>query len=209
MYLAPALDEKLESRKYRLLGAPYYETIVRVLRRAVGEKDLKVRYELFDDFDENEYSVSGLFDMHENSRYVIFNFSKHSNNLWIDSKRWKEFKFLVSQAIQHETIHQYQWQNRDAGDEPVKLDFRNLVGASEEDREYLSDPDEIDAYGHDIAMEIKFYYPKKNPYQILANLDRTKKISSYLYYKNTFKGCDWSNIRKKLLLKTYKWIPHA
>lgn len=209
MFLAPALDEKLESRKYRLLGAPYYETIIRVLRRAVGEKDLKFRYELFDDFSENEYSVSGLYDMSEDSRYVIFNFSNNANSLTINHNRWNEFKFLISQAIQHETIHQLQWQNRDCGDEPVKLDFRSLVGNAEDDKEYLSDPDEIDAYGHDIAMEIKYYYPNKNPYRVLSRIQNTRKIPSYKYYKSTFKGCDWTKIHNKLLTKTYKWIPHV
>lgn len=209
MYLAATLDSKLESRKYRLLGAPFYETIVRVLRRAVGEKDLKFRYELFDDFSPDEYCVSGLYDMHEDSKYVIFNFSKHANSLSIDYNRWKEFKFLISQAIQHEAIHQLQWQNRDGGEDPVKLDFRSLVGNTEDDKEYLSDPDEIDAYGHDIAMEIKFYYPNKNPYKVLSKIQNARKIPSYRYYKNTFKDCEWSKIHNKLLTKTYKWIPHV
>ena len=115
----------------------------------------------------------------------------------------------MSQVCQHETIHQLQWQNRESDEQPCTLDFRNLTGSISEEKEYLSDIDEIDAYGHDIAMEIKYSYPNKDPYEILKTIDSRRKVWSYIYYKKTFKGDDWSNIKNRLLKKTYQWMPHV
>jgi hypothetical protein len=84
-----------------------------------------------------------------------------------------------------------------------------MSSSNEEEKEYLADPDEIDAYGHDIAMEIKFFYPKQDPYEVLNKIGSKRKLWSYNYYKKTFKGDDWSHIKSRLLKKTYQWIPHT
>ena len=115
---------------------------------------------------------------------------------------------LLSQVIQHETIHQLQYQHRDCHD-IAKLDFRDLRGSLNEEREYLADKDEIDAYGHDIAMEIKYHYPGKDPYNILKNISKVRKLPSYNYYKQTFKTTKWSMVKKRLLKKTYNWIKYV
>lgn len=210
MYLAPNIDQVLESNKYRFLGKNEYSSIARRLNIAFGHpKDLRFKFEEFDELHANDYTFAGLYDMTTDKRYVILNVSSNAKTLHINRNDYRTFKFLISQAIQHETIHQLQWQYRDEIDDPVKLDFRNLHGTLSEEREYLSDKDEIDAYAHDIAMEIKFYYPNKNPYDQLNNIDRLRKLPSYNYYKITFKNCRWNRIKKQLLLKTYKWIPHV
>ena len=58
-------------------------------------------------------------------------------------------------------------------------------------------------------MEIKFYYPKKDPYEVLRNISRYKKIWSYNYYKKTFKNDDWSEVKNSLLKKAFQWLPHT
>ena len=147
--------------------------------------------------------------MVEDIKYVVLNFPKQQKHYSVSNENWRDFKFAVSQVCQHETIHELQWQNRDTGGEPCTLDFRNLTGSISEDKEYLADIDEIDAYGHDIAMEIKYSYPNKDPYEILKTIDSRRKVWSYIYYKKTFKGDDWSNIKNRLLKKTYQWMPHV
>lgn len=210
MYLASEIDNILESNKCRFLGVIPYTSLARRLSIAFGfQKDLKFKLETYDDIDSDEFTVSGLYDMTTDKKYIILNVSESQDSLEIDSYSFKMFKFLVSQCIQHETIHQLQWQHRDCVEDPVKLDFRNKIGSINEERVYLSDIDEIDAYAHDIAMEIKFYYPKDDPYQILKKINRVKKIPSYSYYRHTFKDCGWNKIKAMLLLKTYKWIAHV
>lgn len=210
MYLSQQINEVLESNKNRFLGCNSYSAIVRRLGMSFGfPKDLKFRYEQFNDIDEEEFTVSGLYDMTTNKKYVILNFSDTSDKITLNSFSFNQFKFFVSQTIQHETIHQDQWQYRDGTEDPVKLDFRHVVGSLSEEREYLSDIDEIDAYGHDIAMEIKYFYPKDDPFNVLKNINKKRKIPSYGYYKHTFKNTSWSKVKKRLLSKTYKWIPYV
>jgi len=210
MYLAPNIEKVFVENKSKFDGYLTYDTITRRLGKAFDfPKDLKFKIERYGDLKEQEYTVSGLYDMTCDKKYVILNVSKHSNTLNLSGHTYDEFSFLVSQTIQHETIHQNQWQHRDYIEDVVKLDFRNVYGTLSEEREYLSDVDEIDAYAHDIAMEIRFYYPNKDPYTVLRAISRSRKIPSYNYYKRTFGRCDWSAIKKRLLNKTYKWMAYV
>lgn len=212
MYLAGLINDVLESKKDKLIGRSSYFYITSVLNRAFSRKEpFKFRYETFEDYSREDYSVSGMYDMDEDVKYIILNFPKSCKTFTLKPEKWKEFKFAVSQVCQHEAIHQCQWSMvsdpslRDRQKE--KLDFR--IEQDDEDMDYLADPDEIDAYAHDIAMEIKFFYPKKDPYKVLQNINKHKKLWSYNYYKKTFKGEDWEEIRHHLFKKTYKWIPYV
>jgi len=210
MYLAPEIDNLLYSNEEKFIGKLTYHTIVRRLSKLLDfPKDLKFRFETFDDIRPNEFTVSGLYDMYFDKKYVILNFSNKVNFIEFNKHSVEPLLFLVSQTIQHETIHQAQWSHREPEDEAVKLDFRNFGGTLQEEREYLSDIDEIDAYAHDIAMEIKRYYPSRDPYEVLKNINKTRKVHSYNYYRRIFSRCEWTSIKKQLLKKTYNWIPHA
>ena len=207
MFLAKEIDYALEKSKPKLFGTNSYKSITYTLNRSFGKKDLKFRYETFDNFDEDDFSVSGLYDQNTDIRYIIFNFSSDVDKLTIDN--WRVFKFETSQAIQHESIHQLQWQHRDPGEDSYKLEFRLMQDSDDDDPEYLADVDEIDAYAHDIAMEIKFYYPNRDPYEVFRNINRCRKLASFSYYKKTFRNCDWLDIRKRLLTKTFRWIKYV
>lgn len=209
MYLAPIIDEVLESKKSKLIGRFTYYYVTSVLNRAFKKiEPFKFRYETYEDYGEDDYSVSGLYDMDTDVRYIVLNLPKSCKYLTIDEERWKEFKFAVSQVCQHESIHQCQWSYRSGYEvEKAPLEFRNKNNEPVDELQlYLADLDEIEAYAHDIAMEIKFFYPKNNPYEVLKTAGRRKKLWSYTYYKKTFKGEDWEIIRKLLLKKTYRWL---
>lgn len=211
MYLADTIHEVLDSKKDKLFAAPTYSSITGILNRAFNRcEPFKFKYELYDDYGEDDFSVSGLYDMESEIRYVILNFSKNAKTFTFDQEKWKEFRFAVSQTCQHEAIHKCQWQNRDEVEcDKELIDTRFMAGSSSEEREYLSDVDEIDAYAHDIAMEILFFYPKKNPYKVLRELKKHRKIWSYRYFRSTFKGTEWSKVRNRLLKKTFLWLPHV
>lgn len=214
MYLAMYINEALETIKTKLVNrSPAYFVITNILDRAFKEEKIKFKYETYNEIDKNMYSVSGLYDMEKDKRYIIFNFSSKGCILEINERNWKDFKFEISQVIQHETIHRDQWSARDFEiTEKFTIDFRSLMGQNEsreEEMAYLADIDEIDAYAHDIAMEIKHYYPKNNPYNVLKTINSKRKLWSYKYYKNTFRGEEWYQIKKLLLKKTYLWLPYV
>jgi hypothetical protein len=79
----------------------------------------------------------------------------------------------------------------------------------QEEADYLSEFDEIDAYAHDIALEIVHYYPGTDRFEILRTINRRRFVYSWRLYKKTFRDCDdWSDIRHRLLSKVYRWLPH-
>ena len=77
MYLAPIIDSVLESKKDKLLGKPTYFYITDVLNRAFKKTEPFIfRFELYEEYVKNEYSVTGLFDMLAGDRHVVLNLSK-------------------------------------------------------------------------------------------------------------------------------------
>lgn len=213
MFLASVINETLESKKSKLMGRHPYSRIANTLNRAFAKnKDLKHKftYFIYRKYKAGHYSVSGLYDMSEDKKYIVLNFSPNSKYFEITERNWNEFKFLVSQVCQHESIHQYQWITREVSKKDMEpIDLRCSCSDSAEEKEYLRDPDEIDAYAHDIAMEIKFYYPKLDSLEVLRKISKYKKIWSFKYYQKTFKRDDWDETRHVLLKKVYKWLPYV
>lgn len=210
MYLAPIIDSVLESKKSSLLGQLTYFHITSILDRAFKKTEpFKFRFETYQDYSKDDFSVSGLYDMTTDIRYIILNFSNHKKTLTIKQDNWEIFKFHISQTCQHESIHRDQWQHRDTPADLETLDFRNTTGSIIDEKLYLADIDEIDAYGHDIAMEITYNYPKQNPYDILKTIDNRKKVWSYIHYKKAFKGEKWEYVKNRLLKKTFLWLPYV
>ena len=210
MYLSKDINQRFTQNRNKFDGFVSYRSISARLRHTFkGYDNLKFKVVTFDDLDVNDYSVGGLYDQITDMKYVILNFSNYSNEMLFDDELYNDFQFLVSQTIQHETIHQDQFKHREDKGEKATIDFKLTYQNIVEDRYYLSDNDEIDAYAHDIAMEIKHFYPHMDPYFVLKTISYKRKLSSYTYYKKTFRGCDWKDIKKRLLLKTYKWIPHV
>ena len=118
---------------------------------------------------------------------VILEFSTESPYFdWdVDQTRKERTFFYLSQTVQHELIHKAQNSRRDPNtyfhDLYIPINHRKK-GAAKDAIEYLSMLDEIDSYGHDIAMEIKYHYPKKDPYEVLRNIKSYKLLKSYRYY---------------------------
>jgi hypothetical protein len=211
MYLGKSIDTALIGVKDKVLGFNSPKRIASTLTLAFKQKKIpvSVTIETFDSFIENEYTVGGLYDSNEDKCYVVLYFST-DEVFYLPYCDWDKFMFSVSQTAQHELIHKYQNQFRQDCLDVEPIDFRSLLQDEIEDEmEYLSDIDEIDAYAHDIVMEILKHYPKENPYYILNTINKRRKIDAYSYYKRTFKKEDWSEIRKLLIKKAYKWIPYV
>ena len=86
MYLASEIDNILESNKCRFLGVIPYTSLARRLSIAFGfQKDLKFKLETYDDIDSDEFTVSGLYDMTTDKKYIILNVSESQDSLEIDS----------------------------------------------------------------------------------------------------------------------------
>ena len=83
MYLAQAIDQVLEDKKSKLLGRPTYYQIAGTLTRGYKKADIpfKFRFETFDDYGPDDFSVSGLYDMEEDVKYIYSTSQKNKENL--------------------------------------------------------------------------------------------------------------------------------
>ena len=118
---------------------------------------------------------------------------------------------MLSQILQHEKIHESQFYFRpDQAERKVRVYHSDKISKKRLAQiEYLREWCEIEAYAHDIAMEINQYYSYLNPSTVMKHIDKHTKLYSYMFYKKAFKGTDWSRLKKSLLRKIWRWIPSA
>ena len=206
MYLTTDIDNLLEDNKFRFMNESItYKAMQRRLNKLFKKQhNVECKIEKYDDFENDAISFSGIYDMFEEKTYIILNVSDHTDNIKVH--KWEYFKFLLSQCIQHEKIHECQWSFRSC-DEPCEKQWRESDKRDiNDERLYLSERDELEAYGHDIALEIKYFYPNSDPMHVLSNINNYKRITSWNYYKKTFKGVNWLSLKKILLKKAFYWI---
>tara|TARA_E500000318_G_C3494029_1_gene185584 strand:+ start:107 stop:733 length:627 start_codon:yes stop_codon:yes gene_type:complete len=206
MYLTTDIDNLLEDNKFRFMNESItYKAMQRRLNKLFKKQhNVEFKIEKYDDFENDAISFSGIYDMFEEKTYIILNVSDHTDNIKVH--KWEYFKFLLSQCIQHEKIHECQWSFRSC-DEPCEKQWRESDKRDiNDERLYLSERDELEAYGHDIALEIKYFYPNSDPMHVLSNINNYKRITSWNYYKKTFKGVNWLSLKKILLKKAFYWI---
>ena len=211
MYLAPKIDKALERVKPAMLGAIHKNELIDTLTSTLRNFGTTISSDNLNIVKQRQYSVAGAFDMHTKHKpiEICISLNKHQKTLKIESERqWSIFKFNIAMTLQHELVHKSQWQHRDASSSTVTYDFRALTEKARTQL-YLSHIDEIDAYAHDIALQIKYFYPNKDPYAVLSNISRYTKLEDYNYYANTFRNYDWYHIKKLLLKRVYGWIPHT
>ena len=131
------------------------------------------------------------------------NFDKHT----FTDETWVKFKYRVIQIMMHELIHFMQYDRR--GDEwsnyvvpykRVKHEKKN------NERKYLSEFDEIQAYAHCVLLDFKIRRPNV-PTVELINRAKTHRDSSTLhYFLKTFDYDYRNNVAiPKLMQQIIKW----
>ena len=187
--------------------------VVHIIQQALKPWGVKVSYEQSSQVPLHSFSVGGAFDserIRQNIELQVF-FASRQRKLRMSDTDIENLLFLCGQVLQHELIHRYQNAARPADAKRVSLyfDIQTRKSSLKEEIDYLSELDEIDAYAHDIALEIYYYYPDQDPYDILRTLHKRRKLTSWNMYKHAFKYSDeWHEVRRRLLGKVYAWIPH-
>lgn len=177
--------------------------------RVKRDKELKVNC----GSNKQPYNFSGYFDTEKKKNAIVLNvhFTPSRNTFKFTRRNYNGFIFMLSQILQHEFIHESQFAFR-----PVQAERKVKVFHSDKiskkrllQIEYLREWCEIEAYAHDIAMEINYYYPHLKPSAVIKHIDKHRKLYSYMFYKRDFKGTDWTRLKKSLLRKIWRWIPSA
>lgn len=215
MQLAPRINRRIARMQDTLRGKVPLETVLDLVQNCCSPWGANVY--LQPDATLAPWSsctISGSYDSSKKRRPIdiLLHFSEDIEVYNFTPRRWSSFRFLLSSVIQHELIHKQQFQRRPLHCHETCL-YYDIKAGEKSDKEYmdyLAELDEIDAYAHDIAMEIKECYPTEDPYEVLATIDQRDALWSWGHYRDTFKDSeDWSAVHNRLLKKTYLWLPHV
>ncbi len=208
------ISQRLDRWKPKFLGRQRLEDLKKIVENCFKPWHVRCKIQHDAELGWQNMAVSGLFDSQGPKRKnidIILHVSWGSDWYNVSEKNWNNFKFDLGQVLQHELIHRRQASYRMHLDDEYSLyyDVKAGANADKQNMDYLAELDEIEAYAHDIALEIQHYYPRTNPFKILATINRRRKLWSWNYYCRSFAGSeDWSEVRNRLLKKTYLWLSH-
>lgn len=222
MYLASKLHKEIEKHfpPKEVIGQEFtYGQISRRLNKIL--RPLKARGKIVRDVNlknksntsRQYYSFSGYYDTEKKNNAIMIrvHFASNKKTFTFTKSRYNGFMFMLSQIIQHEFIHESQFAFRpEQAARKVKVFHSDKLSKKRlEQIEYLREWCEIEAYAHDIAMEVNYYYGNMNPGTVLKHIDERKNLYSYKCYRDAFKGTDWSRLKKSLMRKIWRWLPSA
>ena len=132
------------------------EEIAKLLRRVVAPYRAYITTETSTNVDLGRIEVSAFFEpLPDKDTYAIelvLVTHPQTTSIKLRALVLNTFLFRVSQAIQHELIHAHQYRQRGwEGWSSRKQAPYNISHSAH----YLSDPDEIDAHAHDVALELQ------------------------------------------------------
>lgn len=218
MYLASKLDKEMDENlpPDKIIGKHITYTklskqLNAVLKplgarvRVIKDKDLKGK--------RNTFYVSGYFDTENKKVPVTINVlvPPTKNGFTLSKTKYNYLRFAFSQVTQHEFIHKSQFtHNPDYFEKKIRVYHSNRLSKKRIKMiDYLTERCEVEAYAHDIVLEIKSYYPKKKPETVIAHIDKYKCLPSYNLFKQTFAGTEWLKLKESLLKRMWRWIPSA
>jgi len=210
MHLGPKIWKRLNKYSDKLTGKFTISQFKENLEFIIKPFGAKVIIELRSLSKNKLFAIGGEYDFSTNRQPItIFLFiNQNKQQIYLSKKRKESFLFQLNQTLQHELIHKFQHAKKQEKFYTTQYNFsKGSAKRGLSSMEYLAIVEEIDAYSHDLAMEIIYYYPEDNYKTILNNLSKYKKLYTWNLYSTTFKGARWNHIKAVLLLKTYKWLP--
>lgn len=150
----------------------------------------------------NAYYDPELDEKGKISIELILVTNPNDNHLILDQYLWQLFINRLADSLAHELIHMYQARRR----EFLHVENRARRGLElDENLEYLSDMDEIDAYAFNISTELREH---SNPLLILNNpaaVSVNDSINLWAYIQAFSQNIQEPTI-KRLLKKVYKHL---
>jgi hypothetical protein len=156
------------------------QNIIKVVEKTIGKKfGLRTTLEYAAGLDSGELSANAYYDQEDEIEgdppvHIEFLFSsKDKKGIDIDGAGFDELSTQVAKVVVHELLHKSQADARKfVKTKPFKV--RAAFSPQQaKNQEYLGNSDEIDAYGHNIAVELlKNYGSRKNSLTALRNFVR-------------------------------------
>jgi pyrimidine operon attenuation protein/uracil phosphoribosyltransferase len=155
--------------------------------------------------DPTELNINAFYDPERDEQQkpsieLILVTNPNDSHLILDDNLWSLFVNRLADSLAHELIHMYQARSRNF----LFVEHRrHRTIALDENLVYLSDPDEIDAYAHNIATELREH---QNPLSKICNpaaVSVNDSINLWAYIQAFSKDIK-NPVVKKLLKKVYK-----
>ena len=194
--LSSSILEIANKNQHKFAGIISFSKIRRLIDSMFSEYQIKTKIIKCSNVEPGEYFIGGYYQ--DFNIVLEISVSKKDRSLIITDTT--NFVFLVSQVICHELIHYMQDLARDGNGQSLK----HTRKYKKQEQRYLSDPDEIQAYAHDIAMELQRHY-RSDVFGALRHVGKKRKSFSIKYYNKTFGKGD-CEIRRRLLRHVYKWL---
>jgi hypothetical protein len=206
MFMASKINKRVATLCHDLSGVTEItqDELRQVIYKAV--KPLGVRVDLKrDDLPKRAFAMGAFYEPWRTRQPVCIEIfvSNRTETLRISKKWVANTAFVLFQTLCHEFIHKYQYKHR-RPDAVVWLETLDDGAEMDENQAYLAELDEIDAYAHDIALELMFYHPLDAMEEM--RYMRSDRISSWWLYQEAFFGTNWRKIHNRLLKKVYQHL---
>jgi hypothetical protein len=159
------------------------------------------------DIELNGYYDGGLDEVGDTAIEVYLITNPMQDVMIIDAEQFDIIARKIADTLSHEVIHMSQFRARDFL-EVERIEYSGDLEEDEEEDErwYLSSPDEINAYAYNIANEL---LEKNDLPVVLQKLNRLKDISiedslNLWAYVNAFEKNTNHPVLKRLIKKVYK-----
>jgi len=151
-------------------------------------------------------SIAGEYDIEKRQCCLII-YTDYFNTFPFTENSWNNFKFRLITCLQHEIIHYMQYDRRDDQWSHYVVPYKKAHSKRKnEERQYLSEFDEIQAYAHCILMDFKTRRPNMDV-ETLLNRCKTHRDSRTLHYFLKTFDYDFKNNTAipKLMQQIVKW----
>ena len=198
---------KIDTSKVKLSGTMTYKQIAQSIQKAFPS--LKVKFETSPQLGKGEFTIGAEFDTDTKKIIVYPQFSEKGNTITWTDDGINTFRILLNDVIKHEQLHYSQYAKRDFIDTSVGIDNRDS------NYEYMSRPDEIEAYAMNIADELVRKAGKDGAFDLLRMANKTAQFKDEmgnLLSPNLFAYMAMWNfdskhpVIKRLLKKVYEYI---
>jgi hypothetical protein len=213
MYLGSKIWRRLNKHSEKLIGQLTHKQFLDEVQTLLKPFGAKVELKHHDLKTKRFCIVGGEFTpgVVRTPITIFLHVNSNKSNIYMSRKKIRSFLFTLSQTLQHELVHKYQFQ-RSGNQRFYTHSYYYTMGSAKgggQSMEYLAMVEEVDAYAHDLAMEIKYHYPDIDPKEVLKNLNNYDNLTTWYIYKRVFRKARWKYVRNELLKKTYKWLPYV
>lgn len=156
--------------------------LTKVLRHYAGNIDITVKTKRSARVDLNQVVVGGYYDPNEDeddfpSIFIDIAFNPEQKTIKVADIAWRDLCADIIECIGHEIVHQEQYRRRNFDIGPGMFISTSEDKFRRDEQEYLGNPDEIEAYGYSIAVQI---FLKEKPRSITGkHIQKSAMFQSY------------------------------